>query len=184
MPDTTLAVTPSEDRFEELYRTHAAAVLAYCLRRSARETAEEATAEAFTIAWRRVDDAPDHPLPWLLGIARRVLANQRRSTRRQLALSERLAAERPASADSGGGAPILEALSRLVAGDQEVLMLVAWDGLRSVEAARVLGCSPVAFRIRLHRARRRLAQALTEVRDMADPAPAPDLRLQAKETGS
>jgi RNA polymerase sigma-70 factor, ECF subfamily len=177
-------MTHSEEKFDALYRDHAPAVLAYCLRRASREAAEEAVAETFTTAWRRLGDAPGSSLPWLLGIARRVLANQRRSTRRQQALSERLAAERPESADPGSTMPVLEALSGLAAGDQEVLMLVAWDGLRSAEAAQVLGCSPVAFRIRVHRARRRLAKALTETRDTADPAAPTDLRLQAKETGS
>jgi RNA polymerase sigma-70 factor, ECF subfamily len=176
----------AREEFDELYRAHAPAVLAYCLRRASRETAEEAVAETFTVAWRRLEDAPAPSLPWLLAIARRVLANQRRSARRQWALAERLAAEPAGQAHPDADAtPVLEALSRLQAVDREVLMLVAWDGLRSAEAARVLGCSPVAARIRLHRARRRLAQALSEHEDEIElPAAAADLRLQAKETGS
>jgi RNA polymerase sigma-70 factor (ECF subfamily) len=39
-------------------------------------------------------------------------------------------------------------------------MLVAWEGLTPTEAAESLGCSAVAYRIRLHRARKRLACAL------------------------
>jgi RNA polymerase sigma-70 factor (ECF subfamily) len=40
-------------------------------------------------------------------------------------------------------------------------MLVGWDGLGRREAAQVVGCSPVAFAVRLHRARKRFAAALT-----------------------
>src|ERR687898_3426352 len=47
-------------------------------------------------------------------------------------------------------------------GDQEILRLVAWDGLAPAQAGMVLGCSPGAARVRLHRARRRLAQELAK----------------------
>ena len=39
-------------------------------------------------------------------------------------------------------------------------MLAAWEELSGSEAARVLGCSATAYRIRLHRARRRLRERL------------------------
>ena len=52
------------------------------------------------------------------------------------------------------------ALASLSQGDQEVLRLVAWDGLAPADLAVVLGCSPVAARTRLHRARSRLAARL------------------------
>jgi RNA polymerase sigma-70 factor, ECF subfamily len=57
---------------------------------------------------------------------------------------------------------VLEALAALRAADREVLMLVCWEGLDSARAARVLGTTSVAVRLRLHRARRRLSQLLTE----------------------
>ena len=41
-----------------------------------------------------------------------------------------------------------------------MLRLVAWDGLDVREGAEVLGCSQGAFRVRLHRARRKLARRL------------------------
>ncbi len=72
----------SRVQFEQLYRQHAGAVLAYARRRTTQEAADDAVAEVFLIAWRRVDDVPAEPLPWLLGVARRVLANQRRGERR------------------------------------------------------------------------------------------------------
>lgn len=57
------------------------------------------------------------------------------------------------------------AFGRLSGDDREALALVAWDGLTPAKAARSLGCSPVAFRVRLHRARRRLARALQHERE-------------------
>ena len=45
--------------------------------------------------------------------------------------------------------------------DQEVLRLVAWDELSAAEGAQVLDCTPAAFRVRFHRARRAFATRLT-----------------------
>ena len=53
-----------------------------------------------------------------------------------------------------------EALGSLAAIDREALLLIAWDDLTPSQAARALGINPVAFRVRLHRARRRCAAAL------------------------
>jgi RNA polymerase sigma-70 factor (ECF subfamily) len=55
---------------------------------------------------------------------------------------------------------VLAALATLGERDREVLLLHAWDGLDNAEAATVLGCSANAFAVRLHRARRRFADAL------------------------
>jgi RNA polymerase sigma-70 factor (ECF subfamily) len=149
-----------EARFERLYREHAHAVLAYALRRTSLDRADDVAAETFLIAWRRLDDVVDgEGLPWLYAIAWRVLSTQRRWGHRQEALAARLAFERRDEAwvdDDGRGRAVVRALAELDEDDREVLMLVAWEGLSSREAAGVLGCSPTACRIRLHRARRRL----------------------------
>jgi len=148
-------------RFEALYQEHVGAVAAYALRRASRETSEDVVAETFLVAWRRLEDVPfEKPLPWLYGAARRTLANQRRAAVRRDALGTRLQLEcrllpvEPADPD------VLTALRSLRAEEREVLMLVAWEGLTAREAAQVLACSPVAFRVRLHRARKRLTRAL------------------------
>jgi RNA polymerase sigma-70 factor (ECF subfamily) len=44
--------------------------------------------------------------------------------------------------------------------DRELLALVAWEGLAREELALALGTSRAAVRVRLHRARRRLREAL------------------------
>jgi len=160
----------SRERFEALYRAHAGAVLAYACRRTDRATADDVVAEVFLTAWRRLADVPRDPLPWLLGIARRVLANRRRGAARAAALQDRLAALTPTqTGDDRGGASLDEtlesALRALSERDREILLLVAWDGLEPARAARALGIRPGSFAVRLHRARRRLAKRLANPND-------------------
>jgi RNA polymerase sigma factor (sigma-70 family) len=155
-------------RFESCFREHHARLLAFTMRRvSGREAAEEVVADTFAVAWRRRDCIPDGPLPWLYAIAANVIADQYRSTRRRHDLGLRLAHE--ARADGPGSDPaeslalrdaFATAFEQLEEHEREVLRLVAWDGLDVREAAQVLGCSQGAFRVRLHRARRKLARRL------------------------
>jgi len=174
------AETGRRARFEALYEEHFDALLAYALRRTDRETAYDAVGEAFLIVWRRLEDVPESALPWLYGVTRRVLANQRRSSRRRLSLFSRLARDRAetiATEPRAGASPLIEALGRLSDREREALMLTAWEGLDGVRAAAALNISPVAFRVRLHRAKRRLAQEL----DRAD-APTSAVASTAKES--
>jgi RNA polymerase sigma factor (sigma-70 family) len=159
-------MTPDE-RFQALYDAHAGAVLSYARRRAARADADDVLAEVFLVAWRRLEEVPSaQERVWLLGVARRALANQRRGSTRQDALSERLAghAQAPAPAPvqpflAAGQTRLGRALASLSESDRE-LLLIAWEGLCNDEAARVLEIGPRALRVRLHRARRRLASAL------------------------
>jgi RNA polymerase sigma-70 factor, ECF subfamily len=57
-------------------------VRAYALRRASPDAAQDVVADTFLVVWRRLEDVPADALPWLYGIARRVLANQRRSADR------------------------------------------------------------------------------------------------------
>jgi RNA polymerase sigma-70 factor (ECF subfamily) len=153
-------------------------VLAYALRRTSREEAEEVVAETFIVAWRRLPEVPDDPIPWLLAVARRVLANQRRATGRRKALDQRLgSAPRPGSLvapdpaeEVGARMALQDALEHLGEWDREALLLVAWEGLDNRGAAVVLNCSPASFAVRLHRARRRLTQLLHRI-ELNDPDP-------------
>ena len=148
-------------RCERLYRAHADRVHAYVRRRSDDETADEVVSEVFLIAWRRLDAVPREPLPWLLGVARKTLANHRRAASRTAALNARVKPTVVTSAEhTGGDHAVLEAVATLDPRDQEVLLLVAWEGLRQEEVATVLGVSRPAVATRLHRARQRLARAL------------------------
>lgn len=150
-------------RFEQLWRDHAPAVVAYTRRRAEADIAEDAVAETFLVAWRRLDRVPDNALPWLLGVARRALANQRRAQVRRAALLDRLDLSMPAVTTDNSDRGVLEALATLSERDRELLMLVGWEGLSPAEAAAALGSSPIACRVRLHRARTRLAAALYAV---------------------
>jgi RNA polymerase sigma-70 factor, ECF subfamily len=152
----------SVEAIGRLYERHAAAVHSYALRRSDRETADEVTAQVFLVAWRRRSVVPEDALPWLYGVARRVLADQRRGASRRRKLGQRLrgvALEEQAELtlhDRG----LAEALKRLSAGDREALLLCYWEELERAQMARVMGCSRAAAAVRLHRARRRLAREL------------------------
>jgi RNA polymerase sigma-70 factor (ECF subfamily) len=163
LPDTNSAVT-AQEHFEALYREHGGAVLAYARRRASPGDAEDVVAEVFLTAWRRLEDVPSDTRVWLLGVARRVLANKRRSQTRQAALQTRLANEsrhaaEPAAADASGER-IRQALLSLGETDREALLLLGWEGLSHRDAARVLGIRAGTFAVRLHRARRKLARAL------------------------
>jgi RNA polymerase sigma-70 factor (ECF subfamily) len=162
-------------RFERCFRDHYTQMLAFSMRRvSGREIAEDVVADTFAVAWRRRDRIPDPALPWLYAIAGHVIANQYRSTRRRHDLDMRLAHETGAVAPGSDPAESLDrrdafsaAFALLSEPEREVLRLIAWDGLGTRDAARVLGCSPGAFRVRLHRARRKLAKQLEEDRARA-----------------
>jgi RNA polymerase sigma factor (sigma-70 family) len=162
-----------EQRFEALYAAHHPHVFGYVMRRCDRaEDAADAIAETFLVAWRRLDDAPagDQLRLWLYGVARRVLANQRRGARRRLALADRLRSDLTAHTTASAGhertvgdhEALRTAFGTLSADDREVLALETWEELSSQQIAKVLGCSSAAARTRLHRARRRLRTALAQ----------------------
>jgi RNA polymerase sigma-70 factor (ECF subfamily) len=188
-----------EDQFDALYRAHSRAVLRYAARRTDPETAGDIVAETFLVAWRRLADVPTDPgqaEPWLYGVARRVLANAERSSRRTNRVAARLwlegaqdEAPDPAAVVSERQR-VIQALSELTEPDQEALRLVGWEGLDVAGAALAMGCSRSAMAVRLHRARRRLDQALrsvdaSESRLVGSTAPAPSpARVSMSDGGS
>jgi RNA polymerase sigma-70 factor (ECF subfamily) len=157
-----------ERRFERFYYAHHDRVAAYLLSRTDRDSAQDALARTFEIAWRRFDEVPARQLPWLLGVARRTVAGQRRGQGRREALLDRIAAGAPIAAHDqvdriADRQLVAQALERLTGPQREALLLVAWDGLSQQEAAMVMACSRVAFAVRLHRARQRLSGLLDEL---------------------
>jgi RNA polymerase sigma-70 factor, ECF subfamily len=166
-------------RFEDCFDRHYLQIFAFAVRRvRGRESAEEIVADTFAVAWRRRDLIPDPALPWLFAIAANVIANQHRSAGRRRGLDLRLAqeagfsAQGPDPADSIAGRDELStAFAQLEERDRELLRLVAWEGLSTREAAEVIGCSPGAARVRLHRARRKLAKQLKNAGDGVAEAP-------------
>jgi RNA polymerase sigma-70 factor (ECF subfamily) len=158
-------------RFEQAFRAHSRPILGYALRRvTHREEAADVVSEVMLVAWRRIGEMPegDEARLWLYGVARRVLANQARSTGRRTRLGERLRVDLAALPDAGEAmagrieerAWLLQGLSQLSEEDREVLLLSSWEGLEPTEIALVLDLAPGTVRARLHRARRRLRERL------------------------
>jgi RNA polymerase sigma-70 factor (ECF subfamily) len=148
--------------FDPLFEAYYGEIYRYCLRRLGRDDAEDATADVFAVAWRRIGEMPEGEMrrSWLYGVAYHVIGNQYRGRRRRSRLTARLAGTRAEPSQSDGSAgefeDLLDALGRLSQTDQELLRLWAWEGLTRAEMARVLGINENAVDQRLHRARARL----------------------------
>jgi RNA polymerase sigma-70 factor (ECF subfamily) len=151
--------------FEQIVAEVAEPVRRYALRRTDPDTAEEVLADTLLVVWRRLDAVPpDARLPWCYAVAANSLANLNRAARRQRNLVERIVRlEPPVATRDPAELPdpeVHRALATLRPDDQELLRLSAWEDLAPADIAAVVGLSPNAVRIRLHRARRRFAAAL------------------------
>ncbi len=157
-------------RFEELYERHLLEVFAYCVRRIGGSEAADACSETFLVAWRRLDDLPEPPetLPYLYGIARRVISNHARSLRRRGRLDARLASLGVTTAPDpsllvvqrDGDQEIVAAVRKLKPKDREIVMLYAWEDLPRDTIAEMMGMTRSAIDQRIHRANQRLARIL------------------------
>ena len=175
-----MGASPTTDtRFRRIFDDHFDAITRYCLRRLPVADANEAAAEVFLVAWKKIGRVPEgaEALPWLYGVASNVVRNIQRSTRRSGRLAGRLGGLAPQA--SPGPEPqvvrrqedaeLVAALGSLKAEDQEVLRLRAYEGLTNPEIAVVLGVSPEAAKKRVTRALGRLRKVagLTEPEDFA-----------------
>jgi len=158
-----------QSRFRALFQRSYDRILAYAMRRTnTPDDAADAVSDVYRIAWQHLDQIPDddREILWLYATARRVVANLNRGARRRGRLVEKLSADlsvhprytEPAPEELDAG----RAARHLAEEDREILMLSAWEGLTSAELARTLGCSPVAARLRLSRARARLNALLAD----------------------
>ena len=168
----------SQQLFESLYEQHASAIKGYAMRRIDSARADDIVAEVFLVAWRRLEDIPAEPRPWLFGVAMRVLANERRRAARHHAALDRLEPPTrsvdPAELLALANRPLQEALRNLSDADREALLLTAWEGLNHRDAARALGVREATFTVRLHRAKRRLGRAI----EASQPATTAQTRLE------
>lgn len=174
-----------DDRFDQFFDQHWSAVLAYARRRTpTADDAHDVAAETFAVAWRRFADIPAHrPEAWLYTTAANVLANHRRGDQRRSHLRDRLAQEparpRQHAVDIAiDDEAILVAFATLTEDQQELLRLVAWEGLDHKTIAEILGTTANGVALRLRRARARLSEALHDVEttDAAVPGHEPDDR--------
>jgi RNA polymerase sigma-70 factor (ECF subfamily) len=166
-----IMATDQDDRtFEHIYERYSLAILAYCVRRASHEVAADASSETFLVAWRRLDQIPPEPktLPYLYGVAARVLANQRRSLHRKNKLDTKLAilgitsVPDPAVivARKAQDAEVVEAVRRLNPKDREIVMLYTWEELPREAIAEMMGMTKTAVDQRIHRSYQRLARSL------------------------
>ncbi|WP_407320074.1 sigma-70 family RNA polymerase sigma factor [Isoptericola halotolerans] len=159
----------AQERLTGLWVEHHEQVTRFVARRVAPELVDDVVSESFLVAWRRLDEVPQgaESRPWMFTVARNVLATHLRTQGRWRALNVRLE-QQPEPAHEGTDevaaerTDLRQAWELLSDGDREVIALVAWDGLTSVEAAQVLGCRATTFSVRLARARKRLL-AFSEV---------------------
>lgn len=172
----TAAADGDAHAYSVFFRRHVDAVTRYAVRRcNGPDDVADLVGECFLIALQaagRYRPETETALPWLFGIARRLVAKQRRrlaSRRRLLAkasnvfphFSESEADSVAEAIDAARQAPALEhALQLLSSSEREVLQLVAYDGLTPTEAAITLGITANAARLRLSRARKTVKEAL------------------------
>ena len=176
MSTPTESPSGPEDRFRAVYGAAYADLLRFVSRRIHPSHAEDVVADVFLVAWRRVDDLPadlDGQRAWLFGIARHTLLGHHRSGRRQDALAVRLMEHPPPGATVDPDliatrVDLARVWPSLPPDQQEAIALTVWDGLDGPGAAKVLGITAVAYRLRLSRARRTLRRLL----DLPSPSPA------------
>ena len=155
-------MSDEKGQFEELFQQTRAPLLGYLTRRAPVDDAADLLAEVYLVAWRRRSDLPrgDERRLWLFGVARRLVAEHHRLTWAR-ADAEQLASETPVEpgrTDEARELAVLRALGSLSGLDRELVTLTAWEGLSPAEAARVVGITAGTARVRLHRARARLAR--------------------------
>ena len=164
---------PSQDaRLNELVATHRNAITGYCYRRLHRDDVNDAVADVFLIAWRKINQAPagDEALLWLYGVARNVVHNHNRSARRRRRLAAKMASLAPSTIPDpevqvvrrDEDQRLLTAVDRLKPTEQELLRLRAWEELSLAEIGEVVGLSTRAVESRLARIRKRLAVLLEQ----------------------
>ena len=161
------------EAFAALYDRHAAPIHRFAGRRLGDQMADDVVGETFLAAFRRrkrYDLRRADARPWLYGIAANVIGKHRRAEVRMLRAYARTGADSVAAGhadrvDSRVCAAAVQrdlaaALAGLPAGDRDVLLLIAWADLSYEETAAALGIPVGTVRSRLHRARRKVREAL------------------------
>ncbi|SQD98237.1 MULTISPECIES: RNA polymerase sigma factor [unclassified Parafrankia] len=169
------AVLREPEVFADLFERHGDRVHRYLARRAGPDLAEDLVSDTFVAAFEqrsRFDPArgPDGALPWLLGIATRILQGHRRAEARRWRVLERALPDRPEPAAADRVADrvdanatvqsLVRALAELPDGERDALLLLAWGDLRYEEIATALAVPVGTVRSRIHRARNRLRATL------------------------
>ncbi|MER7078226.1 RNA polymerase sigma factor [Saccharopolyspora kobensis] len=161
------------DAFAVIFDRHAVTVHRFLARRVGGELADDLTGQTMLVAFdqrRRFDLTQRSALPWLYGIATNLLRRHRRTEVRQ---HRALARAAPDTVQEGhdelvsnrvtaATRPLRKALAGLSAAERDIVLLIAWEGLSYDEVALALGIPIGTVRSRMHRARRKLREALPE----------------------
>lgn len=159
-------------RLEAAFDDHYTDVVAFLRRRLPAESVQDAAADVFLVAWKRIDEFPDGlPRNWLLGVAYRVASQAYRGTRRRRRLEEELSRQRQAvSADIEDEAAardevdvVFAAMQEISRSDRDLIQLAALDGLSHAEIGEIIGTSTENVAVRLSRARQRLRTRVEEI---------------------
>jgi RNA polymerase sigma factor (sigma-70 family) len=191
-------VTADPTAFEAFYRRHVVAVSRFLARRATDpQLVADLTAEVFHEVIRSAHGyraGRGSELAWLYGIARNVLASDRRREALRLRAEQGAAGLRPLDDDDiarleeridaeGKARRLRQALSSLPDDERAVVELVAVDGLSLKDAALALGIRPGTARVRMYRARRAAQDALAAAEDpLPDPVHSPDRTLSPATT--
>jgi RNA polymerase sigma-70 factor (ECF subfamily) len=156
-----------QDAFRLVFERHSPAVLRFLISRVGPHHAEDLLTETFMAAWSSSPKfAASDARPWLLGIAANKIRNHRelecRWQRSILSESARHSVVASEAEQVGLPAHLAAALAQLPVGEREIVLLVAIGDMSATDAAQSLGISPIAARMRLHRARRSLARAISK----------------------
>lgn len=171
-----------EARFAEIYESYNRHVRAYCRRRTSADRVDDAVADTFLTAWRRIDGVPDgeDALPWLYGVAYKVLSHQWRRRSRKQKLAQKLQSigvEQTTAPEElvlvrDESRQVLEALKRLKPTDKEILLMAAWEGMSHSDISAALGINPGAVRQRFYQAKKNLTREYNRTEDSQIQSPA------------
>ncbi len=162
--------SPKDDRFRCLVHEHGAAIANYLRRRLYPLTVadlDDLVEETMLVVWRRLNDIPrEAELPWMIGVARNILRNARRSQYRKSNFEAALRAPHDHSSAEDhviADASVRDALTALNEDDREVLLLNAWDGLDTHALGVALSITTNAAAVRLSRAQSRFRERFTSL---------------------
>jgi len=162
---------------EELYARHFDKTMAFAVRRCTRpEEVHDLVAAVWLEVIRaagRFDPARGRAVPWLLGVAAKLVADRRRRAAREREALQRLAGRRVLDDDdflrleeaidaSRASKDVLAKLDGLPPGERAALELVALEGMTPAEAAEALGAHAATVRMRIARARRKLRAVVAD----------------------
>jgi len=163
------------ERFGVLVRRHAPAIQRYVMRRIGREWAEDVVAETFLTAFRQRSGYRDDGrtcLPWLYGIATRLVHRHWRTEIKQLKVLARTGwdpvtepfTDRVDAAVTADAIKVrlAAALAELPASQRDALLLLVWADLRYEQIAEATGVPLGTVQSRISRARRRLREQLAD----------------------